>query len=97
LGVWERPREIAWHILREKFVLKPNHSSGCFAIVDRSVGVNIEALTTEAEEWRSYDYFDTSQEWGYRGISRRVLAEPFYIHRMVTRLQKLKSTRFRAQ
>src|SRR6516164_9073849 len=42
LGVWERPREIAWHTLPEKFVLKPNHAAGAFAIVDRSVGVNIE-------------------------------------------------------
>jgi hypothetical protein len=29
------------------------------------------------EQWLSYDYFDRSLEWGYRGIPRRVLAEPF--------------------
>jgi hypothetical protein len=39
--------------------------------------VNIEALTTQAEEWLSCDWFDRSLEWGYRGIPRRVLAEPF--------------------
>jgi hypothetical protein len=77
LGVWERPREIAWHRLLEKFVLKPNHACGCIAIVDRSVGVDIEALTMKAEEWLNYDYFDRTLEWGYRGIPRRVLAEPF--------------------
>jgi hypothetical protein len=77
LGVWERPREIAWHILPEKFVLKPNHASGFFAIVDRSVGVNKEKLTADAETWLSYDWFERSLEWGYRGIPRRVLAEPF--------------------
>jgi tetratricopeptide (TPR) repeat protein len=77
LGVWERPREIAWHSLPEKFVLKPNHASGHFAVVDRSVGVNVEELTAAAEEWLSYDYFDRSLEWGYRGLPRRVLAEPF--------------------
>jgi hypothetical protein len=77
LGVWERPREIAWQILPEKFVLKPNHAAGPFAIVDRSLGINTEKLTAEAEEWLSYDYFDRSLEWGYRGLPRRVLAEPF--------------------
>ncbi len=77
LGVWERPREIFWHILPEKFVLKSSHSSGSFAMVDRSVGVNIEALTAEAEKWLSHDYFEKMREWGYRGIPRRVLAEPF--------------------
>jgi Tfp pilus assembly protein PilF len=77
LGVWERPREITWHILPEKFVLKPNHASHCFAIVDRSVGVNTEKLTARAGEWLSHDFFETSLEWGYRGLPRRVLAEPF--------------------
>ena len=77
LGVWERPREITWDTLPQKFVLKPNHSSGPFAIVDRSVGVNIEKLTAAAAQWLSYDYFDKDLEWGYRGIPRRVLAEPF--------------------
>ena len=77
LGVWEHPKEIAWDNLPQKFVLKPNHSSGHFAIVDRSIGVNIEKLTADAEQWLSHDYFANSFEWGYRGIPRRVLAEPF--------------------
>jgi Flp pilus assembly protein TadD len=77
LGVWERPREITWQILPEKFVLKPNHAAGLFAIVDRSVGLDIEKLTAQAEEWLSYDFFDRSLEWGYRGLPRRILAEPF--------------------
>jgi tetratricopeptide (TPR) repeat protein len=77
LGVWERPREINWHTLPQKFVLKPNHSSGLVAIVDQSVGVDKEHLSATAEQWLSHDYFDRSLEWGYRGIPRRVLAEPF--------------------
>jgi len=77
LGVWERPKEITWHILPEKFVLKPSHASGLVAIVDQSVGLNTEKLTAEAEEWLSCDFFDRSLEWSYRGLPRRVLAEPF--------------------
>ena len=79
LGVWERPREIAWHILPQNFVLKPSHASGPFAVVDQSVGVNKEQLTAEAEQWLAYDYFDKSLEWGYRGIPRCILAEPFLL------------------
>src|SRR5205814_7670003 len=74
LGVWECPREIAWHMLPKKFVLKPSHSSGPFAIVDRSVGVNMEKLTAEAEEWVGYDYFERLFQWGYRGILVGVLS-----------------------
>jgi hypothetical protein len=77
LGVWERPREIAWHTLPRKFVLKPNHSAGLVAIVDQSIGIDKERLAATAERWLSHDYFDRSLEWGYRGIPRRVLAEPF--------------------
>jgi tetratricopeptide (TPR) repeat protein len=77
LGVWERPTEIIWHALPQKYVLKPSHSSGPFAIVDQSIGVNIEQLTAAAEQWLSYDYFERSLEWGYRGLPRRILAEPF--------------------
>lgn len=77
LGVWERPREITWHTLPQKFVLKPNHSASLVAIVDQSVGVNKKHLTATAEQWLRYDYFDISLEWGYGGIPRRVLAEPF--------------------
>ena len=77
LGVWERPKEITWQVLPERFVLKPNHASGLLAIVDRSDGLDIEKLTVEAEEWLAYDFFDRSLEWGYRGLPRRILAEPF--------------------
>lgn len=77
LGVWEHPREISWQVLPEKFVLKPSHASGLIAIVDRSIGINIGELTEAAEAWLRFDYFKWALEWGYRGIPRRVLAEPF--------------------
>ena len=38
LGVWQRASEIPGIRLPQKFVLKPSHSSGPFAIVDQSVG-----------------------------------------------------------
>ena len=77
LGAWEHASEIDWDKLPEKFVLKPSHSSGPFTIVDRSIEMNKEKLTAEAEEWISYDYFYKALEWAYRGIPRRILAEPF--------------------
>lgn len=82
LGVWNRPKGFIGHVLPEKFVLKPNHASGPFAIMDRSMGVvDIEEFAAEAESWLSFDYFDISLEWGYRGITRRILAEPFLYSR----------------
>jgi len=77
LGVWERAIEIPWGNLPDKFVLKPNHASGQFAIVDRAIGANTEKLIAEAEQWLGHDFFYSSLEWGYRGLPRRILAEPF--------------------
>ena len=77
LGVYEHPMEIDWQPLPEKFVLKPSHASGRFRIVDQSLGVNKDELSKLAEQWLSHDYFDVSLEWGYRGIPRRLLVEPF--------------------
>jgi hypothetical protein len=76
LGAWKHPGEIAWNSLPEKFVLKPSHSSGHFEIVPGSADRDIERLTAKAKKWLRVDYFDLSLEWGYRGIPRRVLAEP---------------------
>jgi hypothetical protein len=77
LGVYKHPKEIEWQALPEKFVLKPSHASGAFRIVDQSLGVNKDQLSKLAEQWLIRDYHDTTLEWGYQGIPRRLLAEPF--------------------
>ena len=77
LGVYEHPKEIDWQTLPEKFVLKPSHASGPFRIVDQSLGLNKDELSELAEQWLILDFFDVSLEWGYRGIPRRLLMEPF--------------------
>jgi hypothetical protein len=76
-GSYAHPKEIEWQTLPEKFVLKPSHASGWFRIVDQSAGLNKDELSKLAEQWLVYDYFDVSLEWGYRGIPRRLLVEPF--------------------
>jgi hypothetical protein len=38
---------------------------------------NKDELSKLAEQWLIHDYFDVSLEWGYRGIPRRLLVEPF--------------------
>jgi Flp pilus assembly protein TadD len=77
LGVWERAADIEWNILPDKFVIKPSHGSGPFTVVDRSTGFDQEKLTAAAEGWLGFDNFEQDLEWGYRGIPRRILAEPF--------------------
>ena len=81
LGVYEHPKEIDWQTLTGKFVLKPSHVSGRYLIIDQPRGVinkdRVDRRSKVAEQWLSLDYFEATLEWGYRGIPRRLLVEPF--------------------
>ena len=79
LGVWKDPRAIAWEALPERFVLKPNHASGPVAIVRSAGERDLAALSAAAARWLTLDYYDQTYEWGYRGIPRRLLAEPLLV------------------
>ncbi|WP_372621832.1 ATP-grasp fold amidoligase family protein [Falsiroseomonas sp.] len=79
LGVWDDPERIDWERLPERFVLKSNHASGRFALVRNPAERDPAALAARARAWLSSDYFDESLEWGYRGLPRRLLAEPLLV------------------
>lgn len=79
LGIWDEPRQITWDRWPERFVLKSNHASGTIAVVPPGPERDIDHLTAKAEQWLAYDYFDVSFEWGYRGMQRRLLAEPLLL------------------
>jgi hypothetical protein len=77
LGTWHSADQIDWMSLPIPFIVKPAHSSGPFRIVDRPLDeAHIQELTTAVAQWVDEDFFHTSFEWGYRGLRRRVTAEP---------------------
>ncbi|WP_372621837.1 ATP-grasp fold amidoligase family protein [Falsiroseomonas sp.] len=76
LGVWRDPGEIEWDALPERFVLKATHGSGYYAVVRGAADRDPARLAAKARGWLANDYFDTALEWGYRGLPRRLLAEP---------------------
>jgi hypothetical protein len=77
LGAWASADEIDWAALPIPFVLKPSHSSGPFRIVEQAVSAaQRQALVEEVSAWLAVDFFDVSLEWGYKGLPRRVTAEP---------------------
>jgi hypothetical protein len=78
LGVWTDPEIIDWSALPERFVLKSSHGSGYVALVRGLAERDISKLTSKARDWLATDFYDTSLEWGYRGIPRRILAEPLF-------------------
>ncbi len=79
LGVWRDPAEVDWDRLRPPFVLKPSHSSGFPIFVRDNAGLDRAELADQARRWLAEDYFDIALEWGYRGLPRRLLAEPLLV------------------
>ncbi len=76
LGAWEDPGEVPWDSLKLPFMMKPSHGSGLTHAVRRPEEVQAATLTAMARAWLAHDYYESSPEWGYRGIPRRLLIEP---------------------
>lgn len=77
LGAWKSADDVPWSSLPVPFVLKPNHASGPYHIVEQPLDASrIASLREEARSWIDKDFFDRSFEWGYRRLPRRITAEP---------------------
>ena len=79
LGVWDRPEDIEWDKLPEKFVLKTNHDGGSYGVVvckDKESFDRIKAIKRLKASLRR-DTFMLGREWPYKNIQRKVLAEQF--------------------
>ncbi|GGL91369.1 ATP-grasp fold amidoligase family protein [Nakamurella endophytica] len=75
LGVYEDVREIVWDDLPDSFVLKASHGCEMNIIVRDKSAVDRDAVLAEAGSWLRQDYYESSREWAYRGIPRRLLVE----------------------
>jgi hypothetical protein len=73
----DRPEEIKFNQLPEKFVLKANHGSGYVRIVKNKSHENEATLRQICQKWLSQAYSDLNCEWFYKPISPRILIESF--------------------
>jgi hypothetical protein len=48
-------------------------------LVDQGVRFDARRIADAADQWLATDYFDRSLEWAYRGLTRRILAEPLLL------------------
>ena len=79
LGVWDRPEEIEWGKLPEKFVLKTNHDGGNFGVVicrDKETFDKAKAIRKLKASLRRNTYL-LGREWAYKDIPRKVFAEQY--------------------
>lgn len=78
-GVWDRPEDIEWDKLPNRFVLKTNHDGGNFGIVickDKAT-FDKEKAIKRLRTSINRDTFLFGREWPYKNIKRRVFAEQY--------------------
>ena len=77
LGVWEKPEDIDFDSLPDKFVLKTNHSGGNTGVIvckDKSKLDKKDAIK-KMNKSLGTDLFRLNREWVYKDIKKQVFAE----------------------
>lgn len=77
LGVYDRYEDIDFDNLPDKFVLKPNHSSGDIFFCNDKASINHRELKKTVRRWLRYDYYWMHREWQYKGVKRKILCEKY--------------------
>lgn len=79
ISVWDKPADIEWDSLPEKFVIKTNHDGGGHGIVICSDKKKFDKKTAIKELSNSYNRssYSIGREWGYKYVKHRILAETY--------------------
>lgn len=79
LGVWNKPEDIDWDSLPDKFVLKTTHGGGSGGVVicsDINKFDKQAAIDKLNASLRS-DIYASFREWPYKNVPKRIIAEKF--------------------
>ncbi len=77
LGVWEKPEDIDWDSLPDKFVLKWNHDSGSIVICKDKSSFDCEEAIEKLRYGAKVNGFWYGREWPYKGVTPKLLAEQY--------------------
>ena len=75
LLVTENPEEMFSHELPEEYIVKPNHGSGWYIIVDRERPAAQDKIVSQCRKWLWKTYGKSKMEWAYREIRPCILVE----------------------
>ncbi|HHX70321.1 MAG TPA: glycosyl transferase [Gallicola sp.] len=79
LGVYDNFEEIDFKSLPDKFVLKPNHTSGNVFICKDKSQIDFIKLKREIRKWLRREYFWFHREWPYKNIKPKIICEKFIV------------------
>ena len=79
LGVWDKPEDIDWDSLPEKFVLKTTHGGGSSGVIicrDKAT-FDREKTIAKLKKSMKQDLYGFSKEWPYKNVPRRIIVEQY--------------------
>lgn len=79
-GVYERPEDIPWDKLPQRFVLKCNHGCGYNILCRDRSSFDRAAATRMLKRWMREDYWRVRAELNYKGIQKRIICEAYLAH-----------------
>lgn len=77
LGVYDKFEDIDFSALPNKFVIKPNHTSGDIYIYTDTKKLDKIKLKKMINKWLKRDYYKIHREWPYKNIERKIVIEQF--------------------
>ncbi len=79
IGVWDKPEDIEWDTLPDRFVLKTTHAGGSEGVVICSdkASFNRQKAIDKLKKSMKKDISLSLREWPYKRVPRRIIAEQF--------------------
>lgn len=79
-GVYTKPEEVDFEKLPDRFVIKAVHSSSHNLICEDKSKLNINKSRRLFKKWlRTNQYYRTGQEWAYKNVKPKLIAEEFLV------------------
>lgn len=79
LGIWDKPEDIEWDKLPNRFVLKTTYGGGSNGVVictDKSIFEKGKAIAKLRDSMKQ-NIYRTLREWPYKNVPKRIIAEQY--------------------
>ena len=77
IAIYERPEDIKWEDLPDRFVLKCTHDSGGIVVCQDKNSIDKAAALKKLTKHYNRNYYYNKREWPYKNIKPRIIAEKY--------------------
>jgi len=79
LAVYDRPQQIDWQSLPDKFVIKTTHSSTLNILCEDKNVLDTQSAINKLENWMNFNHYreTNSREWHVKNIEPKIVIEEF--------------------